>query len=283
MAKRQRKSIRSDKTSSIEDLFDLGLSQPRFRSSSLHKIFQNTNFAGKYVLWIDFYTIFPYDFDSVEIYLTLEGKELQQYADNLLPVSAVKAVCTTPFPNKQCLAASVEGYPDTIGIPFLFDSFSDMEKVEGFTGDVVFAYHNTEGVSNKLAIRVVNPVRFEEKNSYRDYVIEKQCTAVPGLLESDDNPKRKNIIESYPEVLHAKADLSGRAKEVPLITNVVKSESGMSDEERFELSSRVIDDLMAKGRLEGASNAYLDLYFSTDTELIYAADEGMQAYLLGNS
>ena len=247
----------------------------------------------KYVLWVDTYALFPYEYEYVELCISLwdnNAKEMQSRSKDCLTI-------TNPLPNKQWLSCvERESKNQIVGVPFYFDSVDALRKIGTVGFAWVFHYHNEQGEDNRHMIYAVEAVNFDYLAENMDYVIEKRCTAIPSILEQYNNRTRREIINGYEEVIHscaavheptnwlknlAKRDLM---KSVSIFANRIKSEGNISDEEAYAISKAAFEYLLNKDMLgRTCDNVFMCIFLNRTRRLLSPITDEMRAYLLGSS
>lgn len=258
----------------------------RFRAERIKDI-------DKYILWVDTYALFPYDYESVDLCISLWDKS----AKEIRFLSRKNLSITAPLPNPQWLSGTEKGNrSQASGIPFYFDTQEELQEVAtvGFTW--VFYYHNEHGEDNRHVIYMMESVSFDVLSNNRDYVIEKRCTSIPSILEQNNNRTRREIINDYEEVIHSCAEVfqktsvlkrkssRERIRAVQIYINRIKSEGNISDDEAYDISGAAFEYLLEKDMLGSTcDNVYMCIFLNRTRRLLRPVTDEMKAYLLGSS
>lgn len=231
---------------------------------------------NKYILWVDTYALFPYDYESVDVYISLWNKNASEV--RYLPAEKLSV---TEHRMHWLSGSEKDMQKQTPGIQIGFDAPEDIEEVVTIGIIWLFSYHNEQGEYNRHVLYTLESVRFElqEKWAYADYVIEKRCTPIPGILESDKSQIRCDIINGYEEVIRACAAVQSSAlrsnggreqlQAAQFYAERVKSERGISPDEAYDISVAAFEHMKKKEIIKNhCDNVYMCILVNQTTRLL---------------
>ena len=255
-------------------------SEMRYREEELLRIYPD---FYKYpekccVLWIDSKTLFPYNYDSVEVYISLDGEKIvhnrELLGEQKIFISMPKLTAKI-HNDSRWFTAGMKQQEKASGVPVLFGGFCSIEKVQTVTCSWIFTYHNKKGEKNKMVIHTIANVSFNpftgtnELFPGRDYCLHGTCTSIPSLMEKTEMAERMEIMERYEEIYQGKAELNVRKRyQIPLYSNVIRSSTQIKEDEALGVMNRVLDYLLARNLIDNCDNVIMNVFLDNDKRML---------------
>lgn len=199
----------------------------RFREKELVEIYPQIK-RDDFIIWFDLNVLYPFSFTKGEARITIcKYNELGEQVGEALVIPAI------PRMTENISWYRIECKHGTKGIPVIF-SKEDAGLYIQVSTTVVFYYQDKDNQTASAAIcdRFCLQIILPESRCAGDYLIERQTTMIPEILEDNEIQKRREIVGSHEEVIQATAILKGKnIYNMPIMANQIKSEYGLEEQE----------------------------------------------------
>lgn len=242
----------------------------KFRENELKILYPKHKLDDKYILWVDFNVLYPYECRNAKSTIVLGGKNIVHEKALLSKGKLLIQNANVPYqPCDECwYKTSQTG--TTSGIPFVFPSLEKLKKVESITCIYSFDYQNAQGKRCRALVYCAKKVSFMEKEcGTKDFHVHLTGTTIPTLLEESNTRERKDIISKYDEVIQILIKESANpSSPMQINSNAIKISLPQEDYSAY-LSQRATEDIKKWGFSDDCDIAVLNLFLSHGVYVIY--------------
>ena len=243
----------------------------KFRENELNLLYPNHDLKNKYILWVDFNVLYPYECSSARCTIILGGQNVVYDRNLLAPGKLLVQNATVLCHTMEDCWFKASQTETTSGIPFIFTSLEKLKKVEKITCLYSFDYQNAQGKRCRSIVYCAKKLSFVEKEvGTGDFCVKFDGTAIPALLEKRKAEERKNIISKYDEVIQILIKDCNDSK-VQVNTNAIKI-SIPQEEYSVYLSQKAAEDTKKWGHLKDCDTAVINLYLSNGVYVVCEED-----------
>lgn len=207
----------------------------RFREKELLEIYPQIR-KDDFIIWFDLSVLYPFSFARGEARIVIcKYNEAGEQVGETSVISAIPQMT-------ECVSWYSIGYkPEIKGIPVVFAK-EDAGLYIHVSTTVIFQYKddNDQTVSSAICDKFCLQMILPESRYAGDYLVERQATVIPEILEDYEIQKRREIVNSYEDVIQATAILKGKnIYNMPVMANLIKSEHQLEEQELLGAAKKV--------------------------------------------